>query len=424
MCNTNSMKLPRELVTVTPLSKALALLMFIMLPFIGFLFGRQYREEQHIVSTPATVQRPVSPVAISPQMYAPTISPPSYDFSKPFEMEGIGVKVSLPPATAVTMQQENMYVAKMGQDDCVTFMLKDYDRGGRRAWFLKEYPFASKYQIEPFAGRGHEGYIAYAKLPEDTPGGFYYFTVRDNKMFVINGCNYMGAQSTFFTSDIAKFKSFLMSVEFIKTKKVEIEEYDVSHVYRYSEIRKTIWEDKDLGIKLTAPEWTEFRVPSGQYDENGKSIYNGDWSRTYAEGRVYDSQDIGGVSKRIDVAGTFAPYTYLEVLAAKYIGKTSVEVAEDLLLPAGFCAGEWKESKAACSNPDYCYTKADVLQNMIVKSRISKGSLTAELRNLNEAFSHKNDCRSVDTWLIKGKNGHYMRTNLTPDALDFRWEAS
>lgn len=37
------MKLPKELTTVTPLSKAVALLMFISLPIITFFFGMSYQ---------------------------------------------------------------------------------------------------------------------------------------------------------------------------------------------------------------------------------------------------------------------------------------------------------------------------------------------------------------------------------------------
>jgi hypothetical protein len=37
-------KLPKELVTVTPLSKGIAMVVFILLPFIGFLIGVQYQE--------------------------------------------------------------------------------------------------------------------------------------------------------------------------------------------------------------------------------------------------------------------------------------------------------------------------------------------------------------------------------------------
>ena len=55
------MTLPKELTTVTPLSKTIALIMFILLPIIGFLFGMQY---QSLMIDQTTVINP--PVIISP----------------------------------------------------------------------------------------------------------------------------------------------------------------------------------------------------------------------------------------------------------------------------------------------------------------------------------------------------------------------
>ena len=54
------MKLPKELTTVTTLSKTVALIMFITLPIIGFLFGMRY---QTMLSE---YSRPILPVSISP----------------------------------------------------------------------------------------------------------------------------------------------------------------------------------------------------------------------------------------------------------------------------------------------------------------------------------------------------------------------
>lgn len=42
------MQLPRELTTVTPLSKILALILFFLLPIIGFLFGMQYESSKDL----------------------------------------------------------------------------------------------------------------------------------------------------------------------------------------------------------------------------------------------------------------------------------------------------------------------------------------------------------------------------------------
>lgn len=43
------MKLPKELTTVTPLSKYLAMLVFIIMPFIGFFYGMQYQETLDLI---------------------------------------------------------------------------------------------------------------------------------------------------------------------------------------------------------------------------------------------------------------------------------------------------------------------------------------------------------------------------------------
>jgi len=60
------MKLPKELTTVTPLSKTVALIMFISLPIITFLFGMQYQmmltEQKGMlppVETPIEIEKPI-----------------------------------------------------------------------------------------------------------------------------------------------------------------------------------------------------------------------------------------------------------------------------------------------------------------------------------------------------------------------------
>ena len=57
----NVMRLPKELTTVTTLSKSVALLMFILLPIIGFLFGMQYQSklmDQSVINNPPVVMSP------------------------------------------------------------------------------------------------------------------------------------------------------------------------------------------------------------------------------------------------------------------------------------------------------------------------------------------------------------------------------
>lgn len=62
------MKIPKELTTVTRISKALALLMFIVLPICGFFLGMQYQ------SSIDTTQHSLMPTPTNLQV-SPTITP-------------------------------------------------------------------------------------------------------------------------------------------------------------------------------------------------------------------------------------------------------------------------------------------------------------------------------------------------------------
>ncbi len=48
------MKLPKSFTTVTPLSKALAMVLFVLLPFVGFFFGYRYHQS---LSPPSVAKR-------------------------------------------------------------------------------------------------------------------------------------------------------------------------------------------------------------------------------------------------------------------------------------------------------------------------------------------------------------------------------
>lgn len=56
------MQILKELTTVTPLSKMVALLVFITLPIAAFLFGMQYQ----LILTEQTLPLPIVPIAVSP----------------------------------------------------------------------------------------------------------------------------------------------------------------------------------------------------------------------------------------------------------------------------------------------------------------------------------------------------------------------
>ena len=344
-------------------------------------------------------------------------SPDKFGFTKIMEMKGIGVKAKFPQDVNVSLQQENFYVAKVGSNDTVTFALKDYDGTGRRTWFQKEYKYYKDYAFSPFNGVNHSGYIAHAKTSDNKyPGGYFYFTaINSRKILVIDGFNIING-TIFFGGNLDKFKSFLSTVELTTTQNIVLEDPKASDLYRWSDKRKVVWEDANLGLKITAPEWIESRGTT-ERDIEGKLIYT-DWIKTYSEAKTYDSSYFSETIKRVDVIGK-----YLSILPSKYDSKSFSDITSELLLPAGFCTTEWKNSKAECTGTEYsCYTRDEVIQNLIVKKQVKIGSLDAQLRNMNEGFSSTHDCRSEDTWLIKGRNGWYIISNIFPDSETIRIE--
>lgn len=82
------MKLPKELTTVTPLSKAVALLLFFMLPIFAFIFGMNYQKlvdnKQQVVATPTPTDENIActmDAKICPDGSAVGRVPPDCDFA-------------------------------------------------------------------------------------------------------------------------------------------------------------------------------------------------------------------------------------------------------------------------------------------------------------------------------------------------------
>jgi len=69
------MELPKYLTTVTPLSKILAIILFVLLPVLGFIFGMEYKQMQ-IQSQPPTSTVFPTPIPI-PIHTVPPISIPT-----------------------------------------------------------------------------------------------------------------------------------------------------------------------------------------------------------------------------------------------------------------------------------------------------------------------------------------------------------
>lgn len=57
--------LPKELTTVTPLSKLLAVIVFILLPFMGFFLGIRYEQFNALVRSSDVIINPVVPTTPS-----------------------------------------------------------------------------------------------------------------------------------------------------------------------------------------------------------------------------------------------------------------------------------------------------------------------------------------------------------------------
>lgn len=384
----------------------------------------QTNNTSSVVTESPTTESSTTQELVKPVTYqkTPVTSPDKFGFTKLLELKGIGVKAKFPLDVNLSFQQENFYVAKVGQDT-VTFELKNYDGGGRRAWFQKEYQYYKDYTFITFNGINHSGYIAYSKTPQGShPGSYFYLAaINSKKMLVIHGTNDINGTGIFFGGNLDKFKSFLTAVELISGQNIVLETYPkTSDLYRWSDARKTVWEDANLGLKITAPEWTESRY-TRERDAEGQYTYT-DWARVYPEAKTYDSSYFSENIKRVEITGAYISSQYLSILSSKYQGKSFSEVVNELLVPAGFCTTEWKSSKTECAGSDYCYTRDEVMQNLIVKKQVKIDTLDAQLRNMNQDFSNKNDCRAEDTWLIKAKNGQFILSNISPEAETIRVE--
>ena len=89
-------------------------------------------------------------------------------------------------------------------------------------------------------------------------------------------------------------------------------------------------------------------------------------------------------------------------------------MANSILPGAGSCSQSWKNSKSECGeiHPDYCYTKDEVVQSLLLKQTASFGPSTGQLRSIRADFNYKRDCRAEDEWLIKAKNGRFVVSSI------------
>lgn len=374
----------------------------------GAVAGYWYGTKQTVASTPIsqTPQIPEAPEATpttepEPELaqITPTqVKPPeTFGYTDPTDLYGIGARASFPKGVTVSYYDPALsYTATMGKYDTVNFNLQDYSGGGRRDWFLANQGWPNN-TFEPFVANTHSGYVSYHRDSDGKIGAFFYFTVvGSNKMLLVTSYNNTNSVY-FFASDLERFKSFLSTVQITEPDLGSVDpsrKQESGVLRRWSDVRQTVWENFDLGLKITTPEWLEYRFSE---DEEWK--------------RLVQSAQVSGSAVSITDVMT---YPNLKILDDEYIGKSFDRVVEGILPGAGFCVTEWKESKTACEGFTYCYTRDEVAQNFILKETTVIGSFQAQRWMLRADFSQTNDCRAEDVWLIMAKNGRFVATNVHP----------
>ncbi len=363
-------------------------------------------------TTDEEVSRPVIP--LKPDVIVPT----AFGFIKKIDLPGIGVRASFPENTKITYSDPKTNYTAHLPDGWISFYIYDYQGGSRRLWFRNNIGRPESI-FENFGANNHQGYLSISKDSSGNIYDLYYFAVvRTNKMLVINYGTGTDSQK------LDKFKSFISTVQIIEPNLHDIDRKDQTEfeTQRWSDTRKTIWERPDLGLRVTAPEWIESRVPKGRKDD-GTWEYS-EWSRIYPEAKASKFNYGGEESDGIVITGSFFGGEHIVFLNPKYTGKTFNEVVNNLLPGAGFCSTEWKNSKSECVdiNADYCYTKDEVIQNLVLRKTAKFGPYTGQLRGINATFSQKRDCRGEDIWLIQAKDGQFVLSTIYQDAETIRLE--
>jgi hypothetical protein len=360
--------------------------------------------------------RPATP--LKPSVTAPA----TFGFTKIIDLPGIGVRASFPENTKVSyFDPKTNYTANL-PDSWLNFSIYDYHGGSRRSWFRNNIG-RTESTLEAFGANNHQGYLSISKDSSGNIYDLYYFAVvRTNKMLVVQyGINYPPGPDK---STLERFKSFISTIQIITPNLQGIERSDQAkfETQRWSDTRKTVWERPDFGLRITAPEWIASRIPKTK-KEDGTWEYS-EWSRIYPEAKssrfAYGGEETDGVV----ITGLFFGGTHLAFLNQKYTGKTFSEVVNSLLPGAGFCSTEWKNSKAECGDiyPDYCYTKDEVIQSLVLRKTAKFGPYTGQLRGINASFSQKRDCRGEDIWLIQAKGGQFVLSTIYPDSETIRLE--
>lgn len=361
---------------------------------------------------------PTSTPKTSVKSYTQVDSPEKYGYTNVIELPVVGIKAKFTQDSKASLDGSNFYNVGTGSDH-IMVSLEDYSGGGRRAWFQKNHSgFADTFI--PFTTKAHSGYIAYLKngLDKNNVGFYFYFTsLNSNKMLVIQGYNSKEGNN-YFRGDLNKFKSFLSDIELTKIDASQNNNLKISDYLKWSGNRITLWEDYTVGLRITAPDWIDYRSTTSR---NVDGSYNfGEWQRSIPKALTYKGDNPKTTTVNIQYWFT---NDYLHIYEDKYRNEDFNNFVYSELFPAGFCRQEWKNSKAECLNKDYCYTKDDVIQSLRLKKQILLGNMSAQLRGIDEEFSKNNDCRGEDTWLIKAKTGQFITSDISPDSEIVKLEA-
>lgn len=104
------MNLPKELTTVTKLSKAIALVLFVVLPFIGFYVGRIYQKsvDQYLLTSPAPA------INTDPTIQQKQLNPPVQTQSwKEFKDPSGKYQFNFPDNWLISFENSRYYKDKM-----------------------------------------------------------------------------------------------------------------------------------------------------------------------------------------------------------------------------------------------------------------------------------------------------------------------
>lgn len=335
--------------------------------------------------------------------------PNTLGFTKLIDLPGIGIRAAFPVDTKISYYNPSVGYTSESPKLQISFTIQDYDGGSRRSWYSNTYG-SNGVTFEPFGANNHQGYISYIKSQDNSLYRVSYFSTLNTKRMLV--LDIWGQDS----NDLEKIRSFLSTMKIINpnTSGVERSDQEKRENLRWSDTRTTLWKDDSLGLRITTPEWVESRITKGKKSDG--SWEYGEWTRFAPITKT--SQSSSGKLESIWVIGEQFYMKYIALLSSSYNTKSFAEVVTAELLGAGGCANEWSDTAPNCgpdSNPDFCYSRSDIERNLKLVKSAKVGPYTAQLRGMNTNMSQKWDCREGAIWLIKAKNGQFVKSSISPD---------